>query len=437
MEPNGLGSLRELGLNHFLKRCRSSLPPDGFDALQARFNEVLVTRVGRAAPVIRAESPHLAFPIMGSTSSIPGNPILRASVNGLESTIAAQTGDSIVFGIDPWLSTGMLLADSRLCRQSLQPGDYSTPVVDQLEDLLLTTLASVYGPLKSAWPAGSPFALGLSHDVDRIRKTFQRFTGPAREVRQGHFGRAFDLATSLNPDAYWCFDDILRLERGLDARSTFFFLHEVPGEGKVSWRNRILLSGACRLDNPRVQDAVREIGNSGWGIGLHSSSFARGDAKRLLDEKTILEKVADRAVRGVRQHFLSKDVQPLWEPQIGSGFSFDSTMGFSDRLGFRGGTSFPYGVDSGSSFLEIPFQIMDGALAVADAASKDRCLDILREVESVGGLLVLLWHQRFFNDTEFPGFMGLYEWLVREARKRGAWVASLEEVERHWMRRAG
>jgi len=427
-----LESLRDLGRNHFLARCRRSLPPDGFNALQPRIDKRIVTRIGGNGPIGRAEVGPFAFPIMASTLSTTGNPFLQASVGGSESTIAARAGDALTFGFDLWLSIGMLLADSRLGRQVLHMDDLLTPVVDHLENLVLQELAPEYGPLGSPWPGGSSFAIALSHDVDRIHKTFQRFTHSIGEARQGSLRHALDIATSRNPDAYWRFDDIIRLERGLDTKSTFFFLHEAPGDERISLRNRLLLTGACRLDNPRVQNAIREIENSGWGIGLHSSSFARGDRERLREEKAILERIAKRPIRGVRQHLLSPEVQSLWDPQIASGFSFDSTMGYSDRLGFRAGTCFPYCVEPASAFLEIPFQIMDGAIDPSHRATEDRCLRVLREVEAVGGLLVLLWHQRFFNDSEFPGFTGLYERLIREARNRGAWVGSLEEVERHW-----
>ena len=426
-------SLRELGRNHFLARCRRSLPPDGFSALQPRLEKKIVTKVGGNGPIARAEVGAIAFPIMAPTSPTPGNPFLQASVGGSESTIAARASGDLTFGFDLWLSIGMLLADSRLDRQVLQVDDLSTPVVDRLENLVLQELAQEYGPLGSPWPGRSSFGLALSHDVDRIRKTFQRLTHPIREARQGRLRHALNIATSWTPDAYWRFDDIIRLERRLDTKSTFFFLHEAPGDERISLRGRLLLSGACRLDNLRVQDAIRDIGNSGWDIGLHSSSFARGDQERLREEKAILERIADRPIRGVRQHFLSPDVRSLWDTQIESGFSFDSTMGYSDRLGFRAGTCFPYCVDPTSAFLEIPFQIMDGAIDPLSRASEDRCFSVLREVESVGGLLVLLWHQRFFNDSEFPGFTGLYDRLIREATNRGAWVGSLDEVERHWL----
>ncbi len=430
---NSLERFRELGRSHFLARCRRSLPPDGFNALLPRIDDTIITRVGGAERAARAEANAFAFPIMASISPPPGHPILKASVGGSEYVIAARAGDSITFGIDLWLSVGLLLADSPECNQVLRADDLSTPIVDHLENLILRELVPEYGPLVSPWPGGSSFAIALSHDVDRIRKTFQRFTHPLWEVRKGRLRKAFEIATSRDPDAYWRFDDIMRLERGLDTRSTFFFLHEAPGDEKISLRGRLLLSGACRLDNPRVQNAIREIGNAGWDIGLHSSSFARGDLIRLREEKAILERLANRAIQGVRQHFLSPDVRSLWNSQIESGFGFDSTMGYADRLGFRAGTSFPYPVNASSTFHEIPFQIMDGAIDTPNRASEDRCFHLLREVESVGGLLVLLWHQRFFNDSEFPGFTGLYERLIREGRNHGAWVGSLDELERHWL----
>jgi len=221
------------------------------------------------------------------------------------------------------------------------------------------------------------------------------------------------------------------LEKRLEVRSTFFFLHEVPGPGSLGLRDRILISGACRLDDYRVQRIVLHLREGGWEIGLHSSSFARNDGDRLASEKKLLESISGERIKGVRQHFLAPHVPQLWPLYRKAGFDYDSTMGYSQRIGFRAGTCFPFQVGSDGALHQLPFEIMDGAVKPSNE-SWNECLRTLESVEAVGGALVLLWHQRFFNADEFPGYSDLYKNLVSEAIRRGAWVAPLGDIVDFW-----
>jgi len=113
------------------------------------------------------------------------------------------------------------------------------------------------------------------------------------------------------------------------------------------------------------------------------------------------------------------------------GFEYDSTMGYSTRIGFRAGTCFPFPISPDAAFHQLPFEIMDGALRGGPESWPD-CLRALNTVEHLGGALVLLWHQRFFNEDEFPGYAELYRKLIAEAMRRRAWVAPLRDVVNHW-----
>ena len=74
---------------------------------------------------------------------------------------------------------------------------------------------------------------------------------------------------------------------------------------------------------------------------------------------------------------------------------------------------------------------MESTLASSDDAWAE-CVRALDVVESVGGVLTVLFHQRFFDVGNFPGYAELYERLVAEARRRGAWIGPVREVVRAW-----
>ena len=79
------------------------------------------------------------------------------------------------------------------------------------------------------WPDSKQFAVFLSHDVDRVRKTYQYFTHFIIEKRVYHL---FSLFKKSNP--YWCFEKIMDMERKYDVRSTFFFLKETKKSRELS-----------------------------------------------------------------------------------------------------------------------------------------------------------------------------------------------------------
>jgi len=371
------------------------------------------------------------LPILGGLTRVEGQPVISIRSNHEELPVLSWRGDHFEIGFDLWATLGGLLHDAVHPGTSKGFNMSTRPTVDLLEDKVFAPLTQEFGARHSVWPRGSRFALGLSHDVDRIRKTFQQVTHSVRAFKQGQARRALHLALGPGRHAYWCFPRIMAMERQLGVRSTFFFLHEVPDSGSLGIRNRILLSGVCRLDDPRIRGIVPELHEGGWEIGLHSSTFARDDVSRLVREKHLLEGLTGQAVKGVRQHYLDSQVSRLWPLQREAGFDYDSTMGYSTGNGFRAGTCFPFPVGPEGALCQIPFEIMDGALRPS-AESWSDCLRIMRHVEAVGGVLVLLWHQRFFNTDDFPGYAEVYRKLVAEAIRRNAWIAPLGDVIQAW-----
>lgn len=294
-------------------------------------------------------------------------------------------------------------------------------------------------PLELAWPDGARFGLGLSHDVDRVAKRGQFFYNLARAVARGRPGWVADEARSLaslvrGDDPYWNFDRIRRLEEQLGVRSTLFFLDETGRPRLTSWRSNVLYRGRYRVAEPAVARVIRELDNAGWEIGLHGSYRSYRDAGMLGAEKARLEDVVGHPVLGTRQHYLRLAVPETWRIQAGLGLEYDSSLGFTDRAGWRWGVRGPFrpvaGDGAGPTLpLQIPMTAMDGTLlAFADPWARAR--ELIGEAEESGGCLVLNWHQRVFNPWEARRPMALYERIVRECQERGAWVGPLGAIHR-------
>ena len=294
-------------------------------------------------------------------------------------------------------------------------------------------------PARLDWPAGAGFGLGLSHDVDRVAKRGQLPYYLGRAVLRGRPRWLLDELRSLaalvrGDDPYWNFDRIQELEERLGVRSTFFFLDETGRPRLTSWRSNVLYRGRYRVGDPAIARAIRELDAGGWEIGLHGSYRSYLDAGLLGAEKARLEEVLGHPVLGTRQHYLRLAVPETWRIQAALGLAYDSTLGFTDRAGWRWQMRRPFRpVDADSAGpalpLQIPMTAMDGTLlAFADPWARAR--ELIGEAEESGGCLVLNWHQRVFNPWQARRPMELYERIVRECQDRGAWAGPLQAIHR-------
>lgn len=316
------------------------------------------------------------------------------------------------------------------------------PVVDEWFDLLSDGVALLVGsPVsrRNLWD-GAPFALCLTHDVDRIHR------GWVDGVRRAHglvlaggwreavslYGRvAGRLAAGA--DFYWNLDDILDVDRRYGGTATFYLMASAEHPLDADYRPR----------GRRWQDAVRRIADAGCEIGLHGSYASHCDAEMLGRERDVLERLTGEPVTGVRQHFLRFDSMRTWKAHAQAGFATDSTFGFVEEIGFRAGTAFPYQVydveaDRPLPLLELPLVVMDRALERHLGLSPDRAWEavepVLNAVERRGGCLVVLWHNLFLAEACYPGWGALYEQMLNWAQARSAWLASAGRIS-HAVRR--
>jgi peptidoglycan/xylan/chitin deacetylase (PgdA/CDA1 family) len=303
----------------------------------------------------------------------------------------------------------------------------------------ITVRAEVH--LKEVWSDGRPLAVALSHDVDRLSKRWQHLFYVSRALLRrraaelvGHWRSL--LAQLRGDDPYWDFPRIMALEEELGVRSTFFFLRDTGKRRLISPSSQILFRGRHSLDNPKVKTTIRLLDTVGWEICLHGSYHSYCDLNLLRREKNKLESILGHRVLGARQHYLNLDIPETWQLQAELGLAYDSTLGYSDRVGHRWGVCrpfFPRDPLNGERLpiLQIPLSIMDGPL-MRQPQPWDTALHFIEEVQAAGGVLTLDWHQRVFNPWEFKETMEMYARIIVECQRRGAWVTRLVDVAEHW-----
>lgn len=356
--------------------------------------------------------------------------------------------NEIIFGFDIFNEIGRMLSghleyiwNSDITEQNQLK---RIPLVDYYEKILLDCLniasekVNITLKHKALWPEGKTFAVCLTHDVDRVNKTYQYFTHFIKHLKNRDTSSAMNQITSIleklhGNDPYWNFEEIMKLENELNVRSTFFFLDEKENPYLFNLKSLILFTGRYRIIDPKILKIIKKIHNHGWEVGLHGSYNSYKNKITLNSDKKKLESIIGEQIKGIRQHHLNLDIPQTWRLQEKVGFKYDTTLGFNNDIGFRSGTCFPFypfDLESGKSMelLQIPLIILD-RVVFSKKNAWDECKKIIEVVENLGGVLTILWHAEGFHETVRSN---VYEKLIRFCKERNAWITSAGEIESWW-----
>ena len=363
-----------------------------------------------------------------------------------EYSCVALKDNTIIMGFDIFNEVGHILAG--YLEHFWKTGENKhkqlarIPVVDYYEkilfDCLLLASKKSNAPLKYKpfWPNGKKFAVCLTHDVDKVKKTFQYVTHTIRHLEKGEISLAFikmlPLIRRENP--YWNFDRIMEIEKELGVKSTFFFLNEEKKVKLFSPREWKLYWGRYNIKNAKIVEIIKKLDAGGWEIGIHGSYNSYKDIKKLEEEKKTLEGILGKNIHGISQHYCNLDIPETWEYHEKLGLAYDSTMGFVTDVGFKWGTCYPFHPFNPAkgktlSVWELPIIIMDNAYAYKNW---DDMVNIIDIVEKHNGLLLLRWHQSIFDEREFPGRSSMYEKIIGICKEKDAWITNAYNIAK-WL----
>jgi peptidoglycan/xylan/chitin deacetylase (PgdA/CDA1 family) len=278
------------------------------------------------------------------------------------------------------------------------------------------------------WPEDKKFALCLTHDVDRVHKSWWHCAYYfAKTGRPYHLKSLF---TKGKERPYWNFERIMALEEKHGVRSTFFFLNETKKLEIANFETYKLSLGNYALKDPSIVEIIRKLDEGGWEVGVHGSYDSYKNKELLSREKKEMEMILGKYLEGIRQHYLRLEIPKTWKIQKEIGFKYDASFGFRDRVDFREGKFLPF-KPIGGDFVVIPLAIMDGPLFdsskdIGDAWQK--CEKMIKFAEKNGALITVLWHNNRFNEDECPGQTEIYVKIIRECRKRSAWICRCKDI---------
>ncbi len=284
------------------------------------------------------------------------------------------------------------------------------------------------------WPENYKFAVGLSHDVDEVKKTYQYLTHFFKSFRPYHFTSLFS-----KKEPYWNFEKIMALEDKYKVKSTFFFLHETKKISLFHPKEIPIMLGKCSFLEKKIREVMITLQNGGWEIGLHGSYESYLNKELMQQEKRLLEEILNKPVMGIRQHYLMLKIPRTWEIQKDLGFKYDASFGSNKTIGFPVDTHFPFRPFN-DYFLVLPLAVMDYVLFKTDRTPQkiwERCRNLILDAEKKNALLIILWHQRTFNEEEFPQASKIYENIIKFSIDNEGWVTNLGEIARWWNRGDG
>ena len=317
------------------------------------------------------------------------------------------------------------------------------PVVSRIAVNLRQAVVAAAGrrPLRfvAPWPRGARWAAAFTHDLDAVA-WWPLFTllRVAELSRKGHLWQVARVAASAtaalgrNPIAA-AVRDVLATERELGIASTWFVLCGTPTvrtmrAGDLTYRPE---SRAAR----RIFGSVIQAGHE---IALHGSFETLESERAFAEQRRRLERIIERPVTGVRQHYLRMNPGISQRAMLTSGFSYNATFGFPDRNGFRLGVcdvvpAWDERAQHATALEEVPLSWMDRALSKYRGVEDPRewvadGLELAAASRAAEGLWVGLWHPNLAPSLGFPGAPAAYRELAREIASERPYIATVSDI---------
>jgi peptidoglycan/xylan/chitin deacetylase (PgdA/CDA1 family) len=230
---------------------------------------------------------------------------------------------------------------------------------------------------------------------------------------------------------YWMFDVMADLEEKHGVRSTIFFLNESLSFSPLKPKEWKIALGRYSIREERIADRIKEFHRGGWEIGVHGSYNSYLNRELLVKEKSVLEEIIGDEIIGIRQHYLNMKEPETWIYQKEAGFKYDASLGKKRGIGYKDERSKPFTDESSGMFI-IPLTFMESNLFAETNSNPDRAIReaiaLMDGTEEKGGVYTVLWHQRMFNEEEFPGYYRVYDKIIREARGRNAEFLTCRQI---------
>jgi len=327
------------------------------------------------------------------------------------------------------------------------------PTLDRHVGMLRRSILHAGIPLLEIPPAPADyrFTVCLTHDIDfigirqhRLDHTmwgflFRSTIGALHRLLRGRLGltrllKMWRAAASLPfvylgwIDDFWQpFPWYLDVEHQLPAT---YFLIPFKGRAGDAVPGRHATRRATKYDVTDIPEWTARLTEKGCEVGVHGID-AWHDADKGRAELTRITAATGESGAGIRMHWLLSHTNTASILES-AGYSYDTSSGYNETLGYRNGTTQAFRPLSARTLLELPLHIQDGALFyphnldLSEAEADQRCGQLIDHVRSSGGVLTVLWHDRSHGPERFWG--DFYVRLVGTLRSSNAWFATAAQA---------
>jgi hypothetical protein len=320
---------------------------------------------------------------------------------------------------------------------------FSQPIINQSIFLLKEIMLNLVGsnnttPIeKPLHPNFAQATICLTHDVDGIKKdaidrlkhlrhSLVRISTLLRKARlSASFEELFQLFIKLfSFTDYNQFKKIIEIEKEHNISSSFNFFVKTDNN-QQSLKERII-NPRYDISSDNLKEIFTLLKENNKEIALHGSYESFNNQELLTEEKNKLETTINLKIQGGRQHFLRFSTLSTFEIYEENNMRYDTTYGFRDINGFRASICLPFKPIKNPSqhykTTELPLIIMDGIFFDRNVKSKDNVwketLKLLKIIKNNQGCASVVWHNRVFNNLDYPSWSKIYskllDWAVSE-----------------------
>lgn len=289
-------------------------------------------------------------------------------------------------------------------------GYLERPIVDEWLHILRQVI-------QRTWPGiqlkQHQFSIKVSHDVDSPSRYGFCSTKQLTRTMGGDIIKRSDFKSALL--APWIRLNTQQTLHPVDPYNTFDWIMDVSEQHNLKSAFYFICGGNAaqdadyELEHPAIRALIRRIHERGHEIGLHPSYNTYQNPEYIVQEAHLLRRVCtEEAIEqqewGGRMHYLRWE-QPTtlngWEQ---AKMSYDSTLSYADRPGFRCGTCFEYTAFNPVKQEVLGFKIRPliamECTVIADTymnlgytkQAVEKFLSLKETCRKVRGTFTLLWH---------------------------------------------
>ena len=298
-------------------------------------------------------------------------------------------------------------------------GYLERPIVDEWLGILSQVIMRTWSGIKLKQHA---FSIKVSHDVDSPSRYAFRSIGGLARAMVGDVIKRCDLKNAILAPSIWVnsrnalhiddpyntFDWIMDVSERQNMRSAFYF---------ISGRTNRLRDADYEISHPAIRKLIKKIHIRGHEIGLHPSYGSFQSSSIIAAEANLLRRIAEeegvvQIEWGGRMHYLMWEHPATLQGWEHAGLTYDSTMGYADRPGFRCGTCFEYPAFDPIAQKRLNLRIrplvamectvMDSiymGLGSGDLAF-EKFIQLKNVCKAVLGSFTLLWHNSQFDTDQ-------------------------------------